>query len=123
MRTITRDEETKVTERKRQDEARLTRPETEKLSGQVDSRQGSEHGRPMSVCAARGCRDDAFLFEVDGTIGLCYQHWRSLWTKTNFYDDSGWEGVPVELKNGGRLAVEARESGNTMEYVPPSSPE
>ncbi len=75
----------------------------------------------MSVCAARDCEDDAFLFEVDGTIGLCYPHWRSLWTKTNFYDHSGWEGVPVDLKDGSRLRVEARESGNIMEYLSPSS--
>ncbi len=75
----------------------------------------------MSVCAARDCEDDAFLFEVDGTIGLCYSHWRSLWTKTNFYDTSGWQGVPVDMKDGSRLKVEARESGNTMEYLSPSS--
>jgi hypothetical protein len=74
----------------------------------------------MSACAASGCEGDAFLYEVDGTIGLCYPHWRSLWTKTNFYDTSGWEGLPVDLKDGSRLRLEARESGNVMEYV--SSP-
>ncbi len=71
----------------------------------------------MSACAAKDCEDDAFLFEVDGTIGLCYPHWRSLWTKTNFYDTSGWEGGPVDLKDGWRLRVETRDSGIIMEYL------
>lgn len=71
----------------------------------------------MSVCAAKDCEDDAFLFEVDGTIGLCYPHWRSLWTRTNFYDHSGWEGVPVGLKDGSRLRVEALGSGIIVEYL------
>lgn len=71
----------------------------------------------MSVCAARDCEADAFLFEVDGTIGLCYPHWRSLWTKTDFYDSSGWEGVPVDLKDGRRLRLEALESGIILEYL------
>lgn len=69
------------------------------------------------MCAAKNCENDAFLFEADGTIGLCYPHWRSLWTKTNFYDDSGWAGVPVDLKDGRRLRMEGREAGIVVESL------
>jgi hypothetical protein len=44
----------------------------------------------MTVCAAKDCDRYAFIFELQSTVGLCYDHWRGLWTKTNFYDASAW---------------------------------
>ena len=61
----------------------------------------------MSVCAARDCDRDAFIFQLQGTVGLCYEHWRSLWTKTNFADPSGRPGVLVDLKDGRRLGADS----------------
>jgi hypothetical protein len=57
----------------------------------------------MDACLAKDCPADAFLFLADGTIGLCYPHWRSLFTATTFYDRSGWKGSPLQLKDGRRL--------------------
>ena len=77
----------------------------------------------MSVCAARDCDRDAFIFELQSTVGLCYEHWRSLWTKTNFYDPSGRPGVPVDLKDGRRLRLDStawtlRVDSSTADYDP-----
>jgi hypothetical protein len=57
----------------------------------------------MNACLARDCPADAFIFLADGHIGLCYRHWRALFTATNFYDRNGWKGSALELKDGRRL--------------------
>jgi hypothetical protein len=81
----------------------------------------------MSVCAAMDCDRDAFIFELQSTVGLCYEHWRSLWTKTNFYDPSGRPGVPVDLKDGRRLRLDStastlRADSGLADYDPSNRP-
>jgi hypothetical protein len=64
----------------------------------------------MTVCAAKDCDRYAFIYELQSTVGLCYDHWRGLWTKTNFYDPTGRPGVPVDLKDGRRLRLDSTAS-------------
>lgn len=73
----------------------------------------------MTVCLAKNCERNAFIFEVESTVGLCYQHWRSLWTRTTFEDPSGRPGLPVELKDGRRLRIDSTVSTLEVEEPPP----
>lgn len=72
----------------------------------------------MSECAVKDCDRDAFIFVDAGNLGLCYPHYRSVWTKTNFYDKRGWQGVPLELKDGRRLRVLRDREGIPMDRPP-----
>jgi hypothetical protein len=35
----------------------------------------------MTSCSAKDCDRQTFIFELESTVGLCYEHWRGLWTE------------------------------------------